>query len=242
MNTHAPTWRVAMKRVLGIGAIAATLITAGCGSSSDNKTGDVPMRTGEFIENQPGQQAKKQGVFDFTINSPRQAQETLTFELPKALLEQIPKEKPMATKVVAKAHSLKSMDLCAIDLEITYSDDVPQAIITKSMDAGSSGSWNLSLTPMSEFDEANPKRGGYASDDRKTFTEVLDCVAGPGQSDNFSRMNFGIPAHRTDQTGDMPYGALGRVKLSVMKSGTLIIQEADVFGYKQDAQGNWIKG
>ena len=124
MNTHTPTRRVAAKRLIGVAAIAATLVTAGCGSSGD-KGGDVPMRTGEFIENQPG---NAQNTFDFS-GPGFSAKDKLTIKLPEGLKTAMGADASaiLVDSFELEAKQLGGAEFCAFTAKPTYVNEIGRA-------------------------------------------------------------------------------------------------------------------
>jgi hypothetical protein len=91
----------------------------------------------------------------------------------------------------------------------------------------------LDATPIDDLDASDPEPGRYVSDDSKTLTFVQACASDP--LDDGSSDEFDFPVE-TDGTID----AFASVEMTVMKSGTLTIIEANVDEYELDANGDWI--
>jgi hypothetical protein len=91
----------------------------------------------------------------------------------------------------------------------------------------------LEATPIDDLDASDPELGRYISDDFKTLTFVQSCASDPlddGSSDQFA---FPIES-------DGGIDLFAAVEMTVMKSGTLTIVEADVADYELDSNGDWI--
>lgn len=89
---------------------------------------------------------------------------------------------------------------------------------------------------IDDLDPSDPETGSYSSDDFKTLTWVLECAASPAADDRTK--SFGFPV--STDSGEIDNFA--HVEISVMKSGTLTITEADVSDYESDSNGDWIGG
>lgn len=232
----------AVRHAVLAAALAAGLALTGCGSKGSG--GDVPMRTEGFAENQKTQ-AATQGLYDFTPKSPRQAEGKLTFVLPKALMDQLPDVKPMVTKVEITAHPLKSMEYCAMDVKLTYADDISQDVIKdsfyfdKTAFPRTGNSWHFGGDkPLSAFDETAPKWGDFMSDDYTNFIEVRSCASGPADSNSSAAFVMTIPSLRTN---DKERWGFATMELTSMKSGTLFVRKGEIINYRLDSNGTWIK-
>jgi hypothetical protein len=91
----------------------------------------------------------------------------------------------------------------------------------------------LDATPIDDLDAADPASGTYVSKDSKTLTFVQSCAADP--TDDGSSSQFSFPV-----ADDGEINTFASVEMNVMKSGDLMVVEAEVFDYEQDSNGDWI--
>jgi len=97
-------------------------------------------------------------------------------------------------------------------------------------------SWNVLDSPSTQdLDPADPDSDTYISDDATVLTLVSDCAESPMDDSSTSRVEF--PVIRENMNSNF-----ATVELSVMKSGTLTITEAEVRDYTRDSNGDWIGG
>lgn len=88
-------------------------------------------------------------------------------------------------------------------------------------------------SPIADFDKSSPEAGVYAAADGQTITYVQACAE--SQTDDYAADTFWFPI-QTDEGIE----SLATVELTVMKSGTLTVTEAEVKGFTLDSDGNWL--
>jgi hypothetical protein len=91
----------------------------------------------------------------------------------------------------------------------------------------------LDATPVADLDASDPESGTYISTDSKTLTFVQSCAIDPTDGDTSTE--FSVPVE-----SDGEIDTFASVDMNVMKSGDLMVVEAEVSDYEQDANGDWI--
>ena len=91
----------------------------------------------------------------------------------------------------------------------------------------------LDATPVADLDASDPESGTYISKDSQTLTFVQSCAIDPTDDDTSTEFSFPVEA-------DGEIDAFASVDMNVMKSGDLMVVEAEVSDYEQDANGDWI--
>ncbi|MFC8303892.1 hypothetical protein ACFUCV_09455 [Specibacter sp. NPDC057265] len=119
------------------------------------------------------------------------------------------------------------------DVEGARLQELKEGFLDKSYEPTPGWSLLSEARPAAELDSSAPKHGVYFSDDYKTLTFVENCAVSPVDDGDAT---FRFP--KLDQKGKVV--TLAEVELSVMKSGTITVTSANVPGFTQDTDGNWI--
>lgn len=223
--------------LLGAGAM---LLLAGCSNNTPSTGDGAPVAV-----------EKQEALFEFQTSVYGANDGELTVRLPGELLDMMGSDGlgPIVEGFHLKAKTLEGSSKCAVDIEVAYVGDALSAFAdeektraakdtenygedtprdyTGSMSVFSSGS---GVEPIEELDPEDT--GIYRSEDHTEATAVLPCASEPMSDDSFSLAFYGTKDGRTD--------SFARFDVTVMKSGTLTVTEAEVDDYVLDSQGNWI--